>query len=50
MDLMEDLHFEAEQADKVFELIDNMGIETVEEEFNVNSRGVEAVVESTGVP
>ena len=45
MDLMEDLHFEAEQADKIFELIDNMGIETVEEEFNVNGRGVENVVE-----
>ncbi len=45
MDLMEDLHFEAEQADKVFELIDNMGIETVEEEFNVNNRGVESVAE-----
>ncbi len=38
MDLMEDLHFEAEQADKVFEMIDNMGIETVEEEFNENSQ------------
>ena len=34
MDLMEELHFEAEQADKVFETIDSMGIETVEEEFN----------------
>ena len=45
MDLMEDLHFEAEQADKVFELIDNMGIETVEEEFNVNNHGAETVVE-----
>ena len=45
MDLMEDLHFEAEQADKVFELIDNMGIETVEEEFNVNNRGAESVAE-----
>ncbi len=37
MDLMEDLHFEAEQADKVFEMIDNMGIETVEEEFNAGA-------------
>ena len=34
MDLMEELHFDGEQADKVFETIDNLGIETVEEEFN----------------
>ena len=34
MDLMEDLHFDAGQADKVFETIDSMGIETVEEEFS----------------
>ena len=31
---MEELHFDGEQADKVFETIDNLGIETVEEEFN----------------
>ena len=37
MDLMEELHFDAEQADKVFETIDGMGIETVEEEFNANT-------------
>ena len=34
MDLMEELHFDGEQADKVFETIDNLGIETVEEEFS----------------
>jgi len=35
MDLMEELHMDGEQADRVFESIDSMGIETVEEEFNV---------------
>ena len=45
MDLMEDLHFEAEQADKVFEMIDNMGIETVEEEFNAGAHGADIPVE-----
>ena len=45
MDLMEDLHFEAEQADKVFEMIDNMGIETVEEEFNASNRNADVPVE-----
>ena len=45
MDLMEDLHFEAEQADRVFETIDNMGIETVEEEFNAGNRSNEPPVE-----
>ena len=34
MDLMEELHFDAEQADKVFETVDNLGIEMVEEEFS----------------
>ena len=33
MDLMDELHFDGEQADKVFETIDNLGIEMVEEEF-----------------
>ncbi len=45
MDLMEDLHFEAEQADKVFEMIDNMGIETVEEEFNAGAQSVDVPAE-----
>ena len=35
MDLMEELHFDGEQADKVFEAIDSMGIETVDEEFSI---------------
>ncbi len=34
MDLMDELHFDGEQADKVFETIDNLGIEMVEEEFS----------------
>ena len=34
MDLMEELHFDGEQADKVFETVDNLGIEMVEEEFS----------------
>ncbi len=34
MDLMEELHFDGEQADKVFETVDALGIEMVEEEFN----------------
>jgi len=34
MDLMDELHFDGEQADKVFESIDNQGIEMVEEEFS----------------
>jgi RNA polymerase primary sigma factor len=32
-DLMDELHFDSEQADKVFETLDSMNIETVEEEF-----------------
>ncbi len=34
MDLMDELHFDGEQADKVFENIDALGIEMVEEEFS----------------
>ena len=37
MDLMEELHYDGEQADKVFEAIDALGIETVDEEFNVTT-------------
>jgi len=34
MDLMEELHYDGEQADKVFETVDGLGIEMVEEEFS----------------
>ena len=40
MDLMDELHFDGEQADKVFETIDNLGIEMVEEEFSTASAEV----------
>jgi|GEM_PF-19491 len=37
MDLMEELHFDGEQADKVFEAVDTLGIEMVEEEFSTET-------------
>ena len=33
MDVIEELHLEAEAADKLFETLDNMGIETIDEDF-----------------
>jgi RNA polymerase primary sigma factor len=33
MEVIEELHLEAEAADKLFETLDNMGIETIDEEF-----------------
>ncbi len=34
MEVIEELHLDAEAADKLFESVDNAGIETVDEEFN----------------